>query len=33
MKTNMTIHNTAPTMSVSGFVRRNDQTGPMAPLC
>jgi hypothetical protein len=31
-KTNIMIHNTAPTMTVSGFVRRNDRTEPMAPL-
>jgi len=29
MKTNITIHNTTPTTIVSGFVRRNDRTGPM----
>lgn len=30
--TNIMIHNTTPTIRVSGFVRRNDRTGPMAPL-
>ena len=30
-KTKMTIHNTTPTMIVSGFVRRSDRTGPMPP--
>ena len=30
-KKSMPIHNTAPTMTVSGFVRRKDRTGPMAP--
>lgn len=29
MKTRMTIHNTTPTIIVSGLVRRNDRTGPM----
>jgi hypothetical protein len=33
MKTNINTHNTTPTMIVSGLVRRNDRTGPMAPLC
>lgn len=32
IKTNMTIHNTTPTITVSGFVRRRDRTGPMAAL-
>jgi hypothetical protein len=31
-KTNITTHNITPTMIVSGLVRRNDRTGPMAPL-
>jgi hypothetical protein len=29
-KTNMTTHNTTPTMTVSGFVRLNERTGPIA---
>jgi hypothetical protein len=29
MKINITIHNTTPTMTVSGLVRRSDRTGPM----
>ena len=29
-KTNITTHSTTPTMTVSGLVRRNDRTGPMA---
>ena len=31
-KTMITIHNTTPTTIVIGFVRRNDRTGPMAPV-
>jgi hypothetical protein len=30
-KTNMNIHNTTPTTIVTGFDRRSDRTGPMAP--
>lgn len=30
--TKIMIHKTTPTIKVSGFVRRNDRTGPMAPL-
>lgn len=31
-KTNIMIHKTTPTIRVSGFVRRKERTGPMAPL-
>lgn len=31
-KTNITIHSTTPTTMVIGFERRNDRTGPMAPV-
>lgn len=31
-KTSMIIHNAMPTIIVSGFVRRNDRAGPMAPV-
>lgn len=30
-KTNITMHRTTPTMIVSGFERRSDRAGPMAP--
>jgi hypothetical protein len=30
MNTTITIHNSTPTITVSGFVRRKDRTGPMA---
>lgn len=33
MKTKITKHNITPTITVSGFVRFNDRTGPMADLC
>lgn len=29
MKMKITIHNTTPTITVSGFVRRSDRAGPM----